>query len=261
MALYGTRNDAHVFRRQSTRTSFTVGGYTELVGHGDDFTVLGNCDDFRQGGVLGPDRHDSMRSPYSNSVVTWNDDSIDMEADLRHAELVIRELGLCDDSKGSTPPGCEMKDDKETYMLFKATTTKCRSTTARWNYLASDRADLQYSVKELCRDMSAPTDVSFQKLKRVGRNLKTKPRLKIRLALQDATKHIDTLTDSDWGGCHRTRKSTNDGCAMRGKHTIKTWSSTQGIIALSSGEAEYHVITKAGVVGLGIRSFCSDFDF
>ena len=35
-------------------------------------------------------------------MTTWNDDSNDIEADPRHAELVIGELGLCDDSKGLT---------------------------------------------------------------------------------------------------------------------------------------------------------------
>ena len=101
--------------------------------------------------------------------------------------------------------------------------------------MVSDRADLQYCVKELCWDMSAPTGVSLQKLKRVGRYLKAKPRLKIRFDFQDATKHIDIFIDNDWGG-------------MRVKHTIKTWSSTQGVVALSSGEAECNGITKASVV-------------
>jgi hypothetical protein len=244
-----------------------------LVARGGDFTVSGDCDDLKKfaedlgkkylvkvRGVLGPDRRDLKEITLLNRVINWNEDSIDIEADPRHAELVIRELGLCDDSKGSTTPGCKIKDDEEPYMLDKVMTTKYRSITARLNYMVSDRADLQYSVKELCRDMSAPTTVSLQKLKKVGRYLKVKPRLKIRFDFQDATKHIDIFTDSDWAGCHRTRKSTNGGCAMRGKHTIKTWSSTQGIIALSSGEAEYYGITKAGVVGLGLRSLCSDFD-
>ena len=139
-------------------------------------------------------------------------------------------------------------------MLDTVMTTKFRSITARLKSMPSDRADLQYSVKELC------WDVSLQKLTRVDRYLKAQPRLKIRFEFQDATKHIDIFTDSDWGGCHRTRKSTNGVCAMRGTRSIKTWSSTQGIIALSSGEAEYYGITKAGVVSLGIRSSCCDFE-
>jgi len=47
---------------------------------------------------------------------------------------------------------------------------------------------------------------------------------------------------------------------MHGTHCIKTWSSTQGIIALSSAEAEYYGIVKAASQGIGIRSLCADFD-
>ena len=154
-----------------------------------------------------------------------------------------------------------MKDVKKPYMLDKVMTTKYRSTTARLNYMASERAELQHSVKELCRDMSAPTDMSLQKLKRVGRYLKAMPRVKIRFDFQEATRHIVTLSDNDWSGCHRTRTSTNGGCATICKHAIKTWSSTQGIFVSTSGEAEYDGICKAGVGALGIRSLCNDFDF
>ena len=46
---------------------------------------------------------------------------------------------------------------------------------------------------------------------------------------------------------------------MRGTHSIKSWSSTQSVIALSSGEAEYYGLTKAGCVALGMRSLFVDF--
>ena len=206
---------------------------------------------------LGPE--DASEITLLNRVITWGADGISLEADPRHAELVMRELGLCNDSKGSTVPGCKIQEDIEPKTLDKIMTTKYRSITARLNYMVSDRADLQYSVKELCRDMSAPTEVSWQKLKKVGRYLKIRPRLIIEFVYQDATSVIDVYTDSDWAGCHKTRKSTNGGCAMRGWHTLKTWSSTQSIIALSSGEAEYYGITKAGVVALGLKSLCKDF--
>ena len=46
---------------------------------------------------------------------------------------------------------------------------------------------------------------------------------------------------------------------MHGQHAIKTWSSTQAIIALSSAEAEYYGIVKAASQGLGIKSLLKDF--
>ena len=45
---------------------------------------------------------------------------------------------------------------------------------------------------------------------------------------------------------------------MLGTHCVKTWSSTQAIIATSSGEAEYYGVVKAASVGLGVRSLLAD---
>ena len=45
---------------------------------------------------------------------------------------------------------------------------------------------------------------------------------------------------------------------MLGTHTVKTWSSTQGVIALSSGEAEYYGLVKAAGAGLGHQSLMDD---
>ena len=45
---------------------------------------------------------------------------------------------------------------------------------------------------------------------------------------------------------------------MLGQHRIKTWSSTQAFISLSSGEAEYYGIVKASSVGLGLKAMLTD---
>ena len=91
-----------------------------------------------------------------------------------------------------------LEDDK---MFDKIVTTKYRSITARFNYMVSDRADIQYSVKELRREMSSPTEASWAKLKKVGTYFVTRPRLLVHFKYQDSTHTIDVLTDSDWAGC------------------------------------------------------------
>ena len=45
---------------------------------------------------------------------------------------------------------------------------------------------------------------------------------------------------------------------MIGEHVVKSWSTTQAVIALSSGEAEYYGIVKGSSVGLGARSVLKD---
>ena len=65
--------------------------------------------------------------------------------------------------------------------------------------------------------------------------------------------------DTDFAGCKRTRKSTTGGVVQLGNHTLKTWSLTQAVIALSSGEAEYYGLVKDASFGIGIRNMLADF--
>ena len=287
-ALYGTRDAAHAWEQEYTRSLIEFGFVAglssacifmhqelrlELVVHGDDFTIAGpqaNLKKFADflstkylvkiRGTLGSGPTDDDEITLLNRVIKWGPQGISLEADPRHTELVIKDLGLDMNTNGSTIPGAKSPGQEDDTVLDKVMTTKYRSITARLNYMVSDRADIQYSVKELCREMSSPTEASWAKLKKVGRYLITRPRLLIHFMYQDTTQVFDIYTDSDWAGCTRTRKSTNGGCAMRGSHTLKTWSSTQGIIALSSGEAEYYGTTKAGVVALGFMQLCKDFN-
>ena len=45
---------------------------------------------------------------------------------------------------------------------------------------------------------------------------------------------------------------------MLGSHTIKSWSSTQSSVALSSGEAEFNGVVRGSGVGLGYQSLLND---
>ena len=45
---------------------------------------------------------------------------------------------------------------------------------------------------------------------------------------------------------------------MLGKSVVKTWSSNQSVIALSSGEAEYYALVKGASQGIGIRNILGD---
>ena len=51
---------------------------------------------------------------------------------------------------------------------------------------------------------------------------------------------------------------TSGGCLMLGSHLIKSLSSTQSQVALSSGEAEYYGVTKAVGTALGFQSLMRD---
>ena len=84
-------------------------------------------------------------------------------------------------------------------------------------------------------------------------------RIVVKFNYQDAVNELEAWTDSDYAGCKRTRKSTSGGVTMWGHHLIKSWSSTQSVIALSTGEAEYYGIVKGASVALGLQSGLKDF--
>ena len=69
---------------------------------------------------------------------------------------------------------------------------------------------------------------------------------------------LECYSDTDWAGCPNTRKSTSAGCLMLGAHLLKSWSSTQPSISLSSGEAEYYGVVNAAGIAIGQQSLMQD---
>ena len=47
---------------------------------------------------------------------------------------------------------------------------------------------------------------------------------------------------------------------MYGDHLLKSWSLTQSVISLSSGEAEYYAIVKGASVGLGLKAMLGELN-
>jgi len=109
--------------------------------------------------------------------------------------------------------------------------------------------------------MSKPTKGAMARLKRFGRYLVDKQRLVQPLSYQPATKYIDVWVDTDFAGCKKTRKSTSGGIITIGGHIIKSWSSTQNVVALSSGEAEYYGMVKGASMALVVRSVLGDLGY
>ena len=174
-------------------------------------------------------------------------------------EIIVRELGLAQ-GKGVKTPGVRNKLDSllESEPLEAAEATRYRALVARANYVAQDRADIQFAVKELSRGMSSPTAEHWNSLKRLGRYLRETPRVVTRFENQPLPSKVSGYVDSDWAGCAVTRKSTSGGVLMFGKHPLKSWSTTQSVIALSSGEAENYAMVKGVCQGKGMQATMAD---
>ena len=146
-------------------------------------------------------------------------------------------------------------------ILVGEAATDYRALSARINYLASDRPDIAYAAKELCRDFASPTQKSIERLKRCVRYLKHKPRLVWHYDFQPECKDVTVCVDTDFAGCQVTRRSTSGGAIFHGKHLLRHWSKTQTTVALSSAEAELTGICAGSSQGIGMRSMMVDLGF
>ena len=240
------------------------------VVRGDDFAFLGwdkDLDDvvehmkkayeLKVRGKMSGDPKDAQEITILNRKLTWKGNEMTYEADLKHVEKIIEEMGLDDRSNGLTKPYVRELLDEEP--LDESESKRFRALAARANYLAQDRADIQFAVKEACRDVSSPSTASWTVLKRIAKYLLSYPRLIWRFGPYDVDMNeVQVFSDSDWAGCLKTRRSTSGGVVMLGGAALKHWSSTQSSIALSSGEAELVAMVKAMAEGLGIQALAAD---
>jgi hypothetical protein len=144
--------------------------------------------------------------------------------------------------------------------LSRTEATRYRGIAARINYLSLDRPDLQYAAKGVSKHMSQPREHDWIAVKRMARYLVGAPRALQTFQWQSRPDKITTYVDSDWAGDRATRKSTSGGAMCWGKHLIKSWSTTQQIIALSSGEAELYALIKGAAQSKGLAAMLADYD-
>ena len=203
------------------------------------------------------------------------------EADSKHAATIIRKTGAECMKPLSTPIAkdiAEPEKDKaedvrrredegrigqkekpeEKDLLEAAQATLYRGLAATLNYLAADRCDLAYAARECARDMATPTWKSWDRMIRVGRYLKARPRVRVWYRYQEVPETITTYSDTDWAGCKRTRRSTTGGYSTYGTHLIKAWCKTQATVALSSAEAELYGLVRASAETIGLMSMFAD---
>ena len=91
--------------------------------------------------------------------------------------------------------------------------------------------------------MSSPRSHDWM-LKKMARYLVKHRRIAIDFRFQNDANCVDGYPASDQAGCTATKKSTTGGCMMFGTHTLRTWSSTQAVVAVNSGEAEFYAVVR-----------------
>ena len=160
--------------------------------HGDDFVCVGQPEELKwlkaklsmrfeiKTSMVGLNAQDGeiREARILNRVIRVTPQGWEYEADQRHADLIIQETGASSKGLLSRPGGDKkvLEEEAESEELTGSEATRFRAVAARANYLAADRPDIQYAVKEVCRRMAKPVIGDWQKLSRLGRYLRGAPR-------------------------------------------------------------------------------------
>ncbi|CAE7198879.1 unnamed protein product [Symbiodinium sp. CCMP2456] len=141
-----------------------------------------------------------------------------------------------------------------------------REAVGRLLYLSHSRPDLQFAVCILSSKMACPTVSSWKWLKKVVGYLRRNPCIGVLMRPirngacfgyvgkgflgRDSQLVVEAITDADWAGCRRTRKSRTSIQLYAGGSLIGSMVRSQKSVALSSGESEF--IALVGGAGEGL---------
>ena len=298
LSMYGTRDAAQNWHEEYAKTLRQAGlerGVANpclfsskskdlsVMVHGDDFVAVGPDAAVKEietalaqaykikTEVLGTGKGEQKEVRILNRVVQLLPEGVRLEADPRHAERVIRYMGV---EQGKTSPVPGSKEETKRWSdaadpeggqdgnvnpeLEASEASTYRTVAATLNYLAADRPDIQFAVKEAARDMSAPRRSSWSLLKKLARYLRHRPRLVLKYDYHAEQARLTGYSDSDYAGCVKTRKSTSGGCIMAGGSLLKSWSKQQKVVALSSAEAETYALVATACEVLGLQACAKD---
>ncbi|CAE7041145.1 unnamed protein product [Symbiodinium sp. CCMP2592] len=147
-----------------------------------------------------------------------------------------------------------------------------KESVGRLLYLAHSRPDVQYAVCILSSKMSCPTALAMKWLYRVVGYLVATPEIGFTIRpLRNGSSFsyaggellceksgpfkvvLESITDADWGGCKRTRRSRSSMQFYAGGSVIGSAVRTQRSIALSSAESEFLAILGGACEVLYLR--------
>jgi hypothetical protein len=129
-------------------------------------------------------------------------------------------------------------------------------------YLAvATRPDIAYSVGVLARFNKNPGQQHWKAVKHLLRYLKKTMDYKLAFSPSSSTELFTTYTDADHGGNSDNIRSTSGHIVKMGTGAISWSSRLQGIVALSTTEAEYVAATSAGQEILWLRNLFTELGY
>ena len=243
--------------------------------HGDDFTLASTESELRKietkmhelydvkvRGILGSGKWDVHEIEILGRNLTRTEEGVEYEGSDKHRRALLEGLGLKEESKAFNNAAVkpeEIGQEEDTDMLDASEAKRFRSLAATLHYMSSDRSDVQYAAKEVCKKMANPTQGSWKRLKKAGRYLTGVEKVTwVMISWRhDDEVNVDVHVDSDWAKGPE-RKSASGGMMMINCTVVKHWCGTQATRALSTAEAEYYAVVTGAAEGLGMQSMMAD---
>ena len=236
-----------------------------VVAHVDDFLSCGPKDSLLKlkeqllerfscsGDILGEGEDEVKELSFLGRKITLTDEGLEWRGDRRQVQTYLKRAKLEESSPVDTP-GVKHSGEEPTELMSSGDATQHRSLVALANFISQDRVDVGFATKALSQTMANPRVGDEAGVKRLGRYFRKYPSAVLKFGWQADPSGVTAYSDSDWGGCEKTRRSTTGGVLLHGKHLLGFWSRTQQTVSLSSCEAEINALIKSGVEGLGLRN-------
>ncbi|XP_020258582.1 uncharacterized protein LOC109834991 [Asparagus officinalis] len=126
-------------------------------------------------------------------------------------------------------------------------------------YLTITRPDIAYGVGLVSRYMETPNESHWLVAKRILRYIKGTLNLGLFYAY-DENVQLVSYSDSDWGGDQDERKNTIGYVFYLGSTAFSWTSKKQGVVALSSCEAEYVVAASTVCEAIWLRNILKELE-
>ena len=178
----------------------------------------------------------------------------------RFVDACAELLGLVGASPTAAPSTLALFKDEGEVALSSVDHSLFRCCVGKLIYVQDAFIQAQFVIKELARELVAPTDASLRRLRHVVRYL-----LGWQASGNVRWTHthceslgIDVICDSNWAGCLKSRKSTDMVIAKLFGSVVSNSCKTQATVALSSAEAESAGLHRGAMYGVYLSNLWNE---
>ena len=176
----------------------------------------------------------------------------------QYIENMLEKYRLTDANTVSTPADLSVKLKKDDGFSKDVDSTLYQSMIGSLLYAAnSTRPDIAQAVGVVSRYTSRPSQAHLTALKRILRYLKRTASLAIKYQKSDDGDLIG-YSDADWAGDADDRHSTSGNLFLLAGGPISWQSKKQGVVALSTCEAEYVALSAAVQEAIWLKKLLAD---